>query len=117
MVRIGFTVDMPDTSKPRFSMMLAILSLASACPLALTSSVAKRTGAVEVDVFVPGLGAAGLAGDVGAGLVGVGAPGLAGDVVPGLTGVTAPGLAKVVAGAFSPGFNGFALSLSLSMPG
>ena len=116
MVRIGFTVDMPDTSKPRFSMMLAILSLASACPLALTSSVARRTGAVDVD-GAPGLGATGLAGVVGAGLAGVVAPGLTGVVAPGLVGATVPGLSGVLTGGFSPGFSGFALSLSLSMPG
>ena len=117
MVRIGFTVDMPDTSKPRFSMMLAILSLASACPLALTSSVARRTGAVDVDGVAPGLVGAGLAGVVGAGLAGVVAPGLTGVVAPGLVGATVPGLSGVLTGGFSPGFSGFALSLSLSMPG
>ena len=89
--------------------MLAILSLASACPLALTNSVASLTGAEEVGA---GLGATGLVGVGAAGFVGAVTPGLAG-VVPGLIGTTVPGLTGVLAGGFSPGFNVFALSLSI----
>ena len=80
-------------------MMLAIRSLASVCPLALTSSVAIRTGTAEVVVV---LGATGLAGVGVAGFVGAGAPGLVGVVVPGLVGATVPGLTGIWAGGFSP---------------
>ena len=111
MVRIGDpSVDTPVTSNPRFSMMLAIRSPASVCPLAFTNSVAIRTGAEEV---VVGLGATGFTGAGAAGFVGVVTPGFAGDVVPGFAGVVIPGFAGVLTGGFSPGFNG----LVLSMPG
>ena len=103
MVRVGDPiVDTPVTSKPRFSIMLAIRSLASACPLALTNSVASLTGTEDVGA---GLGATGLAGVGVTGFVGAGAPGVAGVVVPGLVGVVVPGLTGGVVGGFSPGFS------------